>query len=406
MSTIREIVPRYSNKSVRFRFDGSELTFRLSQALFSSFDIDKGTKLLLSSLPRHIDFARIYTVFDLGCGVGPLGLTLKNRHPHLQVLLQDRDALAAAFAEVNAHDNGLESGTRVLRGIGYEHIEENSLDLLLSNIPAKAGAPVLSSFIKYAAYVLKPGATAAFVIVRPLSDFIYTLLLDYGAEIDLRMDETGHSVFHVRFSDPPVEDSLPSAPSSPPGSEYFRGRVAAAYGRLRFNLDTVYGLADFDTPPKRAHLLERLLRTFRPESRALVWSPGQGYLPLLIHHSGIGSEVGIDCAGRDGLALAISRHNLPLDRPGETYQLASPLELPEWTGSGYDLIVAEVDRLPANPLPEELLQGAEQLLETGGILFVLGRSADINPFFRASSAFKTGRSYKHQGYRSLILQKK
>jgi hypothetical protein len=183
--------------------------------------------------------------------------------------------------------------------------------------------------------------------------------------------------------------------------------VQAAYGRQRFVLDTVYGLPDFDTPPKKAHLFERFLRERDISGRVLVWSPGQGYLPLLLHQGCSDGETAIDCAGRDGLALSISRHNLPLERAGETYQAASPAELPELTGDGtYNLFVAEVERLPDNPLPTELLAAADTLLVPGGTLFVLGRSADINPFFHPSGPFTTGRSYRHQGYRSLILQKK
>ncbi len=407
MDIIQHIISRYSNKRVSFRFGGSELTFLLSQTLFSSYDIDKGTKLLLNSLPGHIALEKMHSVFDLGCGVGPLGLTLKKRHPRLQVIMQDRDALAAAFAEANCRENGIEQGVEVLRGIGYEHLKEDSLDLLLSNIPAKAGAPVLAAFVKYAGYVLKPGGTACFVIVRSLSDYIYSLLRDYNAEIEYRQDESGHSVFHARFYTSPGKNALPPTPSSPPGKEYFRSRVEARYGRTRFTLDTVYGLADFDTPPKRAHLFERFLRGRNISSRALIWSPGQGYLPLLLHAACDSQETAIDCAGRDSLALATSRHNLPLDRPGEIYLTASPAELPEFTAAGvYELFVAEVHHLPENPLPEELLNAAELLLEPGGILFVFGRSADINRFLRTSSAFLTGRSSKHQGYRSLVLQKK
>jgi 16S rRNA G1207 methylase RsmC len=134
-------------------------------------------------------------------------------------------------------------------------------------------------------------------------------------------------------------------------------------------------------------------------------------MPMLLHLAAAdaeerGAESSVDCAGRDSLALAISRHNLPLERPGATLHAASPAELPQLTSTVYDLIIAEVGRLPENPLPDELLTAAEQLLASGGRLFVLGRSSDINPFFRSTAAFRAGRSFKHQGYRSLILQKK
>jgi ornithine cyclodeaminase/alanine dehydrogenase-like protein (mu-crystallin family) len=64
----------YVNKSVPFKFNGAELKLDLSHALFSSFDVDRGTKLLLKAAARDPVLARARRVLDEGCGVGVIGL--------------------------------------------------------------------------------------------------------------------------------------------------------------------------------------------------------------------------------------------------------------------------------------------------------------------------------------------
>ena len=98
-------VARFVNKTVPFRFLGRDLVFQLSHALFSSFDIDDGTRALLKSIAQNVDVPALGSVLDVGCGVGVIGACLRAHAPRAKTVLQDRDALAAAFAD--AHDAAL-----------------------------------------------------------------------------------------------------------------------------------------------------------------------------------------------------------------------------------------------------------------------------------------------------------
>ena len=60
------VVERYKNRTIPFRFDGAELSFHLSLALFSSYDVDAGTKLLLKTLAQRVDFSKARNLLDLG----------------------------------------------------------------------------------------------------------------------------------------------------------------------------------------------------------------------------------------------------------------------------------------------------------------------------------------------------
>ena len=155
----------YFHKLVTYRAWKHELKFKTSQELFSAFDIDTGTKFLLRTIveagypaPKHI--------LDLGCGYGPLGLTLKSLHPESTVHLTDRDALAVEYARQNASLNNLEAD--IYGSLGYDDIKHYDFDLIVSNIPGKAGEQVIAYLLREARFYLKPGGVMAVVVVSPL----------------------------------------------------------------------------------------------------------------------------------------------------------------------------------------------------------------------------------------------
>ena len=55
------------NKTVAFRYKGKELEFDLSHALFSSFDVDAGTRLLLKEVAQDPVLDAASLVLDAGC---------------------------------------------------------------------------------------------------------------------------------------------------------------------------------------------------------------------------------------------------------------------------------------------------------------------------------------------------
>jgi hypothetical protein len=83
----------YFKKIVELHIAGTALRFRVAQDLFSSHEVDEGTRLLLRSLTGS-DAPAFRRVLDLGCGYGPVGLTLKKLDERRTVHLVDRDALA------------------------------------------------------------------------------------------------------------------------------------------------------------------------------------------------------------------------------------------------------------------------------------------------------------------------
>ena len=93
------------NKRVVFPYAGRRLSFLLSQSLFSSDDVDIGTKALLTAIAERLSDVRVKTVLDLGCGSGIIGIALSALWPEAQVVMSDRDALSVAVSRINALEN-------------------------------------------------------------------------------------------------------------------------------------------------------------------------------------------------------------------------------------------------------------------------------------------------------------
>ena len=111
----------YLHKTVAFRFEGHTLRLALWQSLFSSYDVDSGSRLLLASVVRQLaahpgERRRLRSILDLGCGTGVLGLALTKRFA-AALTARDRDAPALAVTAHNAAANGVACYTR---GCGHQ----------------------------------------------------------------------------------------------------------------------------------------------------------------------------------------------------------------------------------------------------------------------------------------------
>ncbi len=296
----------YFKKTLTFRVSKHELRFRVSQDLFSSFDIDKGTKLLLRSLVEA-GYPPFEHVLDLGCGYGPLGLTLKSLYPGAAVCLTDRDALAVAFARQNATLNGLE-GVGVAAGLGYDDLDEGDFDLVVANVPGKAGEAVITSLLGDAAGFLAPGGLAAVVVVNPLAELAGNVLKSAtGAEVLLERSGPAHTVFHYRF-----KKRKPRAAYVPALERgvYDRGEVDLNPAGFTCRMGTVWGLPEFDSLSyDTALLLNALARLEGTKlTNAVVFNPGQGHAAVFLYK--LIAPRHITLVDRDLLALRVTRRNL------------------------------------------------------------------------------------------------
>ncbi len=393
----------YINKVVKFRFNGKDAVFRLSHALFSSFDIDEGTRLLLKSLAREVDLSAVRSCLDVGCGVGVIGICIRLVQPACRVLLQDRDCLAAAFAKENAVANGC-LDLRVDCGLAFEHLGGDTFDLVVSNLPAKAGHPVLRSFFHSIRSNLAPGGTACVVIVAPLAELALSWAHEAGADVVHRESTRDYTVLHFRFKGAPA-----TVPESRDGLiPYIRTEQSFTHRGTSYWLRTAWYLPDFDTLSHSLELSFDLLSGVGVGGEILVWNPGQGHLPAFLLARDSNSITGTSLAARDALELAITERGLRAGGRAVREVRAAPTvsALPSLLArESVDFFAAAPQIIPGVRWHPELRDAALSLLRPGGRLFLVSTSTEIHRFLEESSGLRLIESRKRLGHRAVLLKR-
>ena len=455
-----------------------DFTFDLSQGLFSSADVDSGTKFLLKIFSQILDEditagkSPPRRVLDAGCGTGVIGIcaaaAIAPLFPadgdgggglRLLVRCQDRDELARLMTAHNAALNGipptlLEAHTEPLLAGPLPLVERlGAWDLILTNIPAKAGTPVLADFVRRSAGLLNPGGRVVMVAVRALADFFRERI---AAEADLLQEHTGpgHSVLVYGKA---ANQSQPAAPVNG-GPDfiarypfYVRDEITRDIEGVPVRLTTIHGASGFDSPGgavlAAAKLARRLEQFPLDGAPLLVHEPDQGFFPCwLLALKNITTEdtegrgvvdvksplkppscpkdsgtPWLILSGRNILALEAARYNVIQNViQGDNIAAVVPvadLSLGETAlreaagGRPFGCIAAFPELLPQSSLPK----GADQLgaiwdaipplLAEGGVFLVTFSSSDARRFDRKKPAgFTRLGNVKRNGFRALAYR--
>ena len=120
-----------------FAFRGKELRFTTDAGVFSRGELDTGTRLLLEALPENLHG----DILDMGCGWGPIGISVKAVWPETAVTMTDVNLRALAHSRENAARNGAEA--EILESDGFSALEGRSFDAVITNPPIRAGKQVI-----------------------------------------------------------------------------------------------------------------------------------------------------------------------------------------------------------------------------------------------------------------------
>lgn len=147
--------------------NGFPFTFHSTWGLFSPRNIDEGTLLLL----KYLDVAEGDNCLDLGCGYGPLGLTLARMAPQGKTTLVDRDFKAIEYSQKNADLNKI-GNVDILLSNGFDQIRDKKFDVVVSNIPAKVGNELMTLFFTDALQQMNINGRIYVVTINGLRDYI------------------------------------------------------------------------------------------------------------------------------------------------------------------------------------------------------------------------------------------
>jgi len=396
----------YYKKTVAYNYRGKNLSFKVSQSLFSSHDIDLGTRHLLQTLASE-SFDSYNKVLDLGCGYGPIGISLKSFYEPAIVHMVDRDALAIDFSKQNAVLNGQED-LKIYGSIGYDDISEADFDLVVSNIPAKVGEPVLSHILEDAKFYLKPGGHVAVVVIDAIGDYV-TKVLESNKDINIifRKRWPGHLVFHYQFSSNAFKEPKPKLGAFERGI-YKRGQKDIYVKESKVSIETTYGLPEFNILSYETEMLLSKMNDFKSKQlgKALVFNPGQGFIPSALPKLCKADEIYL--VDRDLEALRESRVNMVSNgyRP-ENILLYHAIDFSKVDAGSIDLTLGIFDDKEDSKVHQALTRELSDKLSIVGLAVLVSGSTPITRIeflIRKEKLFEVVQRQKSKG-KSLIVLK-
>lgn len=180
---------------IRVELPDVHLDLTTDTGVFSPRQLDLGTKALLENAPSPEGGA----VLDLGCGYGPVALTLAARRPDAEVWAVDVNERALELVAVNA----TAAGARGVRAAKPEDVPDDvRFSAIYSNPPIRAGKAVLHEMLLRWLPRLVPGGVAYLVVARNLgSDSLAKWLTAEGFPTERLRSKSGYRILEVRRSD-------------------------------------------------------------------------------------------------------------------------------------------------------------------------------------------------------------
>jgi len=163
-------------QSVHLSLADLDLDLATDRGVFSGDRVDPGTRLLLQEAPHPTD--GMGDVLDLGCGYGPIAVSLARRAPGARVWAVDVNERAVALCAENAAANRAEQVHPVVvdaDGVPVAGAPGDVAELpavrfggIWSNPPIRIGKPALHRLLTQWLDRLAPGAKAWLVVQRHL----------------------------------------------------------------------------------------------------------------------------------------------------------------------------------------------------------------------------------------------
>ncbi len=191
--------PRVASRggTVRVMLPDVQLELRTDAGVFSHDRLDTGTRILLKHAPPPpIDG----DVLDLGCGYGPIALTMAARYRQTRVWAVDVNERALDLVRANAEFAGL---ANVVASTPDGVPGDVRFAAIYSNPPIRIGKQALHDLLLRWLGRLMPGGIAVLVVHKHLgSDSLARWLNDAGYPTTRLVSERGYRLLEVRPAGP------------------------------------------------------------------------------------------------------------------------------------------------------------------------------------------------------------
>ncbi|MBM7699836.1 class I SAM-dependent methyltransferase [Kurthia huakuii] len=145
-----------------FRLRGFSFTFETDAGVFSKSEVDFGSRVLIDrfELPSVEG-----NILDVGCGYGPIGLSIAKSYPERTVHMMDVNDRALNLARKNAEVNGVQN-VRIYESDALSSVQTDKVAVVLTNPPIRAGKQTIFRIYNQAYDILSEGGELWIVIQK------------------------------------------------------------------------------------------------------------------------------------------------------------------------------------------------------------------------------------------------
>jgi 16S rRNA (guanine1207-N2)-methyltransferase len=168
-------------------------TLRTDRGVFARGQLDTGTSMLLRA--PDVPLASSGNLLDLGCGAGPIAMTMARRSPAASVWAVDVNRRALDLCRANAAANGL---TNVTACLPDEVPPEVRFDSIWSNPPIRVGKAALHELMLRWLPRLAGHGTCTLVVQKHLgADSLQRWLSEHGYPTHRIASKAGYRLLGV-----------------------------------------------------------------------------------------------------------------------------------------------------------------------------------------------------------------
>ncbi|WP_042353718.1 class I SAM-dependent methyltransferase [Bacillus rubiinfantis] len=150
--------PKYWNYTLR----NHPFRFKTDNGVFSKREVDFGSRLLIETFIMPAAGSR---VLDVGCGYGPIGLTIAKDHPGCMVHMIDVNERAIELAQDNAVLNQI-TNVKIYQSDRLQSVRETDFSAIVTNPPIRAGKKIVHDIFEQSAQHLVQGGELWVVIQK------------------------------------------------------------------------------------------------------------------------------------------------------------------------------------------------------------------------------------------------
>jgi 16S rRNA (guanine1207-N2)-methyltransferase len=128
-----------------FTLKGRTFRFKSDNGVFSKKEVDFGSRLLVESF--NLSEAVEGNILDVGCGYGPIGISIAAAYPDRTIEMIDINSRAVELSKENAASNGI-ANVNIYESDRFDKVASNLFAAILTNPPIRAGKSVVHEILE------------------------------------------------------------------------------------------------------------------------------------------------------------------------------------------------------------------------------------------------------------------